>query len=113
VNFKMTHKEEITDKMIEKKFDELLVLYKRYEGEDLDLVAMNMCMDIAYLGGSSLFESVGILQEAISNLREAVLNGDDKDCMCDDCREKMEKEEEKENKENDEDDEQGNKNNIN
>jgi hypothetical protein len=103
----MTHKEEITEEMIDRKFDELLALYRRYEGEDLNIIAMYMCMDIAHLGGSSLMESMGILQEAMINLREYILNSDDEDNddMCDDCRKKMEEEKEK----NEDDNEDGNK----
>ena len=99
-------REEITVSMVQKKFDEVLVLLEKVNedgNDDISELAIGICFDVVNYCSHNRCEAMGILQEAMFRYREITKETDEEnrnidpedipdDCLCDECRERREKE---------------------
>jgi len=91
---------EAQQKEIEEQCDKLVSLIKSFEGCKSD-AAFHCCFDLVIWGGSTHFESLGIITELQHAYRNASFdalkdeedeNDDEEECLCPDCSEEKTKE---------------------
>ena len=79
--FKITKMKEKTEEFI----DGMIEFFKGLEEDERACFAEDVCFNAALFGGFNYYESLGILDKAKAQLREAENN-----LICDECREKEE-----------------------